>query len=103
MAEVLAGPPHKVFLLNFGAIVKARPAFTPVAPNDKVKFVNRAGGAAHLQFTGGVFNVANLTVDDGQSQIVTVQSVNDGRYSWSGTVNGIPVDGESSPEIIVDR
>jgi plastocyanin len=98
-------PQAKVFLLSVGVNeYRARPAFTAVAPGNRVRFVNLTGGSVVLTFSGDVFDKTTLTLTSGGKDTVTVQDRPDGRYAYTGLVNGnSPVQGESSPEIIVDR
>lgn len=98
---------HKVFLLSVGlpgnVTYRARPAYTPVTPGDLVKFVNRTGLPVDLSFPAGVFAKPSTSISNAEADIMLVMDVPNERYAYSGTVGGQPVQGESSPEIIVDR
>jgi hypothetical protein len=97
---------QKVFLLSVGTTsitYRARPAYIPVVPGDQVKFVNRTGQTVQLTFPAGLFAKPLTSIDNTGAEALIVQDVADGRYPYQGVVNGAPVEGESSPEIIVDR
>jgi hypothetical protein len=95
---------HTIVIRNAGLIFRARPAYLKTVPGDQVKFSNYAGATALLTFPAGLFDQDDLTLTTAANKdTLTVQDVADGPYPYSGTVNGVPILGESSPEIIVDR
>ena len=95
---------HTVVVLNQGTSFRARPPYAVVKPDDQVKFSNYSGQVVSLTFPSGLFaGKDQLTLSTGSKDTLTVQDVGDGRYPYNGVVNGMPVEGESSPEIIVDR
>lgn len=98
---------HRVLLLKDGSVNKARPAFLAVAPGDQVRFVNHTQAVVAITFTGGVFEQPTVQLEAGtgaKSPDLTVVSSVTGRYPYTGTVGGgqIVIQGESSPEIIID-
>ena len=93
-----------VVIFSAGLVFKARPTPLITKPGEQVKFSNYCGGTVVLTFQSGLFDQDQVTLDQTSNKsTLTVQDVADGRYSYAGSVNGVPVLGESSPEIIIDR
>lgn len=102
---VLTSTAHKVVLLKIAAgNYRARPAYQPATPGEDVRFINLTGGTVVITFPGGLFTQDTLTLADGAKNTVTLRDqLPDGRYAYAAQVGGVDVQGESSPEIIVDR
>ena len=96
---------HTVVILDAGLIFKARPTPLIVQPGDMVKFSNYAGGTVSLTFEPGLFEKDQVSLGgtSNSKDTVTVRDLPDGRYPYRGWVGAIPVLGDSSPEIIIDR
>lgn len=96
---------HRVILLTSGMVHRARPAYAPVAPGDQVRFVNLIDGNVTLRFPHGLFDRDELNLSFRAKDVLTVLDADDGRYPYTGDVNGQPnvLQGESNPEMIVDR
>jgi hypothetical protein len=105
---VVTSGPHKVVLLKVGTnSYKARPAYQPTAPNEEIRFINLTEDEVVMTFPAGLFESTTLTLAAGAKGSRTVlDQLGDGRYTYTarvGGANGVVVDGESSPETIVDR
>lgn len=96
---------HRVILLTSDDVHRARPAYTPIAPGDQVKFVNLIDAPVVLRFPHGLFDQDVLQLSFRSKVILTAQSPDDGRYPYSGDVNSQTdvLKGESNPEMIIDR
>jgi hypothetical protein len=101
----LTSTAHKVLLLKIAPDnYRARPAYQPAAPGEDVRFVNLTGGTVVITFPAGLFTQDTLTLAQGTKNTLTVRDqLPDGRYVYAAQVGGVDVQGESSPEIIVDR
>lgn len=108
LTSSLAGALHRVVLLkdrDNPNLYKARPAYPAASRTDKVRFVNLTQGQVTIQFPDGdPFGQGPLTIGIGtrSADLVILDNVPDGRYRFVGTVNGQEIQGESSPEIIID-
>ena len=93
-----------VVIRQAGTVFRARPTPLITKPGEQVKFSNYAGATVVLTFPTGLFDQDQLTLTVASNKnTVTAQDVADGPYPYEGSVNGQPVLGESSPEIIIDR
>jgi hypothetical protein len=105
---VVTSGPHRVLLLKVGTnSYKARPAYQAAAPTEEIRFINLTEGEVVITSPPGLFNEETMTLAAGTKVSRTVlDQLSNGRYPYTarvGGVNGVIVDGESSPEIIVDR
>ena len=100
---------QKVFLLRVKPVTdppryRARPASVAAEVGDTVKFINFTDHPVVLNFNAGIFGTTTLTVAAGGEQASDVQSIEAGNYPYTGRVHDQwDVEGDSSPEIIIDR
>jgi hypothetical protein len=98
---------HKIVLLKFEDVYKARPAYVVAEPSDKVRFLNFTDATIELTFPDGLFDSGGHTLAAGGGWEATVPSdAAAGHFVYAGTVSGAvnsQLQGESSPEIIIDR
>lgn len=103
MAQLL-----RVLILESGGAIKARPAYAAAAPPDRVRFVNLTPHNVTLQFVGDTpFDDHTIVLGPHGSgskvEKVVRSDAADARYPYQSTINGHPLQGESDPEIIIDR
>jgi hypothetical protein len=97
---------QKVVLLKLGNAYKARPAYIVAEPSDKIRFLNFTDASIVLSFPNGPFTSGSTLVAGGGWDATVPSTAAAGRYVYEGSVSGganNPLEGESSPEIIIDR
>jgi hypothetical protein len=115
---VFEAPTKRVFLLDVAdaqgrVTYRARPAYAGVVPGQKVRFANFARATIELSFEPGLFDRDAVTIEHDGYQDLEVRREKPGRSPYKGRViKGAPsqdeatrdqLQGESSPEIIIDR
>lgn len=97
---------QKVVLRNVYAVYRARPAYVVAEPEDTIRFLNVSDRSIVLSFPNGPF-ASGATIAPGGGWEATIPSnAAAGFFAYVGTVIGLTdttVQGESSPEIIIDR
>jgi hypothetical protein len=97
---------HKVVLLKIEDLYKARPAYVVAEPSDKIRFLNLTDATVELTFPGGPFASGHTLLAGGGWEATVPSEAVAGHFKYVGNVTGVAsaqLQGESSPEIIIDR
>ena len=95
---------QKVVLLQSSNSFRARPAYVVAEPGDKIRFLNFTGATVNLSFPDDLFSSKTIVANGGWDATVPADALA-GPHVYRGDVGGGSnnLDGESSPEIIIDR
>ena len=97
---------HKIVLLKFADLYKARPAYIVAEPSDKIRFLNFTDATIELTFPNGPFDTGHTLLAGGGWEATVPSGAAAGHFQYAGAVTGAvnsELQGESSPEIIIDR